>query len=351
MVKFKLEKHPAPYWLRLLLPFIAIVATFILTSIILLISKVNPLQAFYYILVDPLSSRSSLIEILVKTTPLFLTGIAVTVAFASGFFNIGAEGQMMAGAAAGAGLGMVIHNVSPVLGIPAMILGGFIAGAAWVLIPALLKVKLSVDEVVTTLLMNSVVGYVISYLLNGPWKSPLSGWPQSPEIDKATVFFKLIPRTRLHFGFIIALVMVFLIWLLLKKTRLGFNMRASGMAKDAAFFTGIDVNKTMLISALISGGIAGIAGAVEVGGIHYHLIEALSGGLGYSGIIVATLSSLNPLGVLPSALFIGLIDTGSQTLSRAMGVPVHLGDIVQALLLLVILGTFLFQNYRIRRVK
>jgi simple sugar transport system permease protein len=351
MVKFKLEKHPAPYWLRLLLPFIAIVATFILTSIILLISKVDPLQAFYYILVDPLSSRSSLIEILVKTTPLFLTGIAVTVAFASGFFNIGAEGQMMAGAAAGAGLGMVIHNVSPVLGIPAMILGGFIAGAAWVLIPALLKVKLSVDEVVTTLLMNSVVGYVISFLLNGPWKSPISGWPQSPEIDKATVFFKLIPRTRLHFGFIIALVMVFLIWLLLKKTRLGFNMRASGMAKDAAFFTGIDVNKTMLISALISGGIAGIAGAVEVGGIHYHLIEALSGGLGYSGIIVATLSSLNPLGVVPSALFIGLIDTGSQTLSRAMGVPVHLGDIVQALLLLVILGTFLFQNYRIRRVK
>ncbi|MEA5079615.1 MAG: ABC transporter permease [Anaerolineaceae bacterium] len=351
MFKFKLEKHSAPYWLRILLPFIAIVATFILTSIILLISKVNPLQAFYYILVDPLSSRSSLIEILVKTTPLFLTGIAVTVAFASGFFNIGAEGQMMAGAAAGAGLGMIIHNVSPALGIPAMILGGFIAGAAWVLIPALLKVKLSVDEVVTTLLMNSVVGYVISYLLNGPWKSPLSGWPQSPEIDKSTVFFKLIPKTRLHFGFIIALVVIFLVWLLLKKTRLGFNMRASGMAKDAAYFTGIDVNKTMLISALLSGGIAGVAGAVEVGGIHYHLIEALSGGLGYSGIIVATLSSLNPLGVLPSALFIGLIDTGSQTLSRAMGVPVHLGDIVQALLLLVILGTFLFQNYRIRRVK
>ncbi len=351
MFKFKLEKHSAPYWLRILLPFIAIFATFIITSIILLVSKVDPLKAFYYILIDPLSNKTSLIEIFVKTTPLFLTGIAVTLAFASGFFNIGAEGQMMAGAAAGAGLGMIIHNVSPALGIPAMILGGFIAGAAWVLIPALLKVKLSVDEVVTTLLMNSVVGYLISYLLNGPWKSPQSGWPQSPEIDKATVFFKLIPRTRLHFGFIIALVVVGLIWFLLKKTRLGFNMRASGMAKDAAFFTGINVNKTMLISALISGGIAGIAGAVEVGGIHYHLIEALSGGLGYSGIIVATLSSLNPLGVIPSALFIGLIDTGSQTLSRAMGVPVHLGDIVQALLLLVILGTFLFQNYRIRRVK
>lgn len=351
MFKLKLEKHSAPYWLRVLLPFIAILITFAITSIILLFSHVNPFKAFYYILIDPLSSKSSLIEILVKTTPLFLTGIAVAVAFASGFYNIGAEGQMIAGAAAGAGLGMVIHNTSPAFGIPAMILGGFLAGAAWVLIPALLKVKLSVDEVVTTLLMNSIITYVISYLLNGPWKSPQSGWPQSPEIDASTVFFKLIPRARLHFGFIVALVIIFAVWFLLKKTRLGFNMRASGMAKDAAYFTGINVNKTMLISAIISGGIAGIAGAVEVGGLHYHLIEAISGGLGYSGIIVATLASLNPLGVIPSALFIGLIDTGAQTVSRAMGVPVHLGDIVQALLLLVILGTFLFQNYRIRRVK
>lgn len=351
MLRFKLEKHPAPVWKRIMLPFLGILITFIITSVILLVSKVDPIKAFYYMLIDPLTTKSSLIEILVKTTPMFLTGIAVTVAFASGFYNIGAEGQMMAGAAAGAGLGMILHNTTPWIGIPLMILIGFAAGALWILIPALLKSKLAVDEVVTTLLMNSVVSFIISFLLNGPWKSPMSGWPQSPEIDKSTMFIKLIPKTRLHVGFIIALVIIFAIWFILSKTRFGFNMRASGLSKEAAYFTGIDVNRMMLSAALISGGIAGIAGAAEVGGIHYHLIEALSGGLGYTGVIIATLASLNPIAVIPSALFMGLIDTGSQTVSRAMGVPIHLGDFVQALLLLVILGIFLLQNYRIRRVK
>jgi ABC-type uncharacterized transport system permease subunit len=351
MFKFKLEKHSASNWQRLLLPLYAILLTFGITSIILLLTGVNPFRAFYYFLIEPLSDSVSLIEVLVKATPLFLTGIAVSLAFSSGYWNIGAEGQLIAGATAGAGLGMVIHNTSQFIGIPAMIIGGFIAGALWALLPAILKIKLAVDEIVTTLLMNSVVLFIVSFLLNGPWRNPISGWPQSPEIDKSTTFIKLIPKMRLHLGFIIALLVIFAVWFLLTKTKLGFEMRASGLGKDAALFAGINVNRTILISALLSGGIAGIAGAGEVAGIHYHLIEAISGGLGYTGVIVATLSSLNPLGVIPSAIFIGLIDTGAQSLSRATGVPIHLGDIVQALLLLTILGMFLFQNYRIRRIK
>jgi general nucleoside transport system permease protein len=351
MFKFKLEKHSSPYWVKILLPFIAILITFAITSILLLVSKVNPLQAFYYFLIDPLTEKTSIIETLVKATPLFLTGIAVALAFSSGYWNIGAEGQLVAGATIGAGLGMVIVNVPQYVGIPLMIIGGFVGGALWALVPALLKSKLNVDEIVTTLLMNYVILFVVSYLLNGPWRNPASGWPQSPEISKATTLIKLVPKTRLHIGFIIALVIIFLVWFLLSKTRLGYEMRASGLGKEAANFTGINVNRTILISALLSGGIAGIAGAMEVGGIHYHLIVAVSGGLGYTGIIVATLSSLNPLAIIPSAFFIGLIDTGAQSVSRALGVPIQLGDIVQGLLLLVILGTFLFQNYRIRRVK
>ncbi len=351
MLKFKLDKYSSPYWVKFLLPFIAILITFAITSVILLISKVNPLEAFYYFLIAPLTGRTSLIETLVKATPLFLTGVAVALAFTSGYWNIGAEGQLIAGATAGAGLGMAIQNLPQYFGIPAMILGGFLAGALWALLPAVLKVRLAVDEIVTTLLLNYVVLYVVSYLLNGPWRNPLSGWPQSQEISKATTFIRLIPKTRLHIGFIVALVIILLIWFLLSKTRLGYEMRASGLGKEAAAFSGINVNRTVLISALLSGGIAGIAGAMEVGGIHYHLIQDISGGLGYSGVIVATLSSLNPLGVIPSAFFIGLIDTGAQSVSRALGVPIHLGDIVQGLLLLIILGTFLFQNYRIRRIK
>ncbi|HEX2979705.1 MAG TPA: ABC transporter permease [Anaerolineaceae bacterium] len=349
--KYKLERVPAPYWVKILLPFLSILLTFLISSIFLLLSGVNPLEAYYYFLIEPLSTQYSAIEVLVKSIPVLLTGVAAAVAFASGYWNIGGEGQLVAGAIAGAGLGMVFKDASPFLTIPSMVLGGFLAGAAWAFIPAILKVKLSVDEIVTTLLMNSIVLYVVSYLLNGPWRSPLSGWPQSPEIDASTHFIKLIPRTRLHIGFLIALLVIFLVWFILNRTSLGYTMRAAGMGKNAANFAGLKVSRTILITALMSGGIAGIAGVSEVAGIHYHLIEAIASGLGYTGVIVATLSQLNPIGVIPSALFIGLIDTGSQSVSRALGVPIHLGDVVQSTLLLVILGMFLLQNYRIRRVK
>ncbi|HBF40219.1 MAG TPA: ABC transporter permease, partial [Anaerolineaceae bacterium] len=218
------------------------------------------------------------------------------------------------------------------------------------LIPALLKVKLKVDEVVTTLLMNSIIMYFISWLLNGPWRSPVSGWPQSPEISEAAHFLRLVPKSRLHIGFLIALVVVVLVYVLIKRTPLGLKMRASGASLTGAKFAGIDTTKTMLTAALVSGAIAGLAGAVEIGGIHFHLIEAISNGFGYTGIIVATLGSLNPLGATVAALFIGLIGTGSQTVSRVLGVPVYLGDVVQNTLLLVTLAMFLLQNYRIKRV-
>ena len=347
--KYRLEHVSSPAWLRILSPFIAILITFLLSSILLGISGVNPFQAYYYFLIDPLSSQSSAIEVLVKATPLLFTGVAVAIAFSSGYWNIGAEGQMIAGTIAGAGLGMAIHDWSPFASIPLMTLGGFIAGALWALIPALLKVKLAVDEIVTTLLLNSVITYVVSYLLNGPWRNPDSGWPQSAEIDASAHFIRLIPRSRLHIGFLIALLVIGLIWFMLNRTALGYSMRAAGKGKEAARFAGLPVNRTVLITALLSGGIAGIAGASEVAGIHFHLVDSISGGMGYTGVIVATLSSLNPLAVIPSSLFIGLIDTGAQSLRRAMGVPIHMGDVVQALLLLVILAMFLLQNYRIRR--
>jgi simple sugar transport system permease protein len=351
MLKLKVERAPAPVWMRSLIPIIAIPVTFLITSIIILLDGANPLTAYYHFLISPLASKSSAIEVLVKSTPLLLTGAAVAFAFNSGYWNIGAEGQLYAGAIAAAWLGMVLKDVPPYLGIPAMVLGGFAAGMLWAFPSAILKVKLKVDEVVTTLLMNSIVLYVTSYLLNGPWRDPVSMWPQSPEIAAGTVFFKLIPRTRLHFGIILAVVILIITWFVIKRTSFGLKMRAIGLSKEGAHFAGIKVNKTMLTVALVSGGIAGIAGAGEVAGIHFHLIDAISDGLGYSGIIIATLGGLHPFGVGLAALFIGLIDTGAQTVSRAMGVPMYLGDVVQSTLLLVTLSMFLLQNYRIRRVK
>jgi len=349
MARWKIERLPAPIWMRPLIPIAAIIVTFLLTSLLLLLAKANPFTAFYNFLIAPLSNSVSAIEVLVKATPLLFTGAAVTFAFAAGYWNIGAEGQLYAGAIAAAAMGISVKGLPPVLAILLMIAAGFAAGMAWALIPALLKIKLAVDEVVTTLLMNTVILFFVSFLLNGVWRDPISGWPQSPTIANEAIFPKLIPMARLHLGFILAWIVIGIVYLVLRRSALGLRMRSIGLNPEAARFAGVNVNRTILTAALVSGGIAGLAGMSEVAGIQYHLIDAISPGYGYTGIIAATLGGLNPLGVGLASLFIGLIETGAQSVSRAMGVPIYLGNVVEAALLLVTLSMLILQNYRIRR--
>jgi ABC-type uncharacterized transport system permease subunit len=349
MAKWKIERLPSPMWVRPLIPIAAIIVTFLLTSLLLLLAKANPFTAFYNFLVAPLSNSVSAIEVLVKATPLLFTGAAVTFAFAAGYWNIGAEGQLYAGAIAAAAMGIIVKGLPPVLAILLMIVAGFAGGMAWALIPALLKIKLAVDEVVTTLLMNTIILFFVSFLLNGVWRDPISGWPQSPTIADEAIFPKLIPMARLHLGFILAWIVIGIIYLVLRRSALGLRMRSIGLNPEAARFAGVNVNQTILTAALVSGGIAGLAGMSEVAGIQYHLIDAISPGYGYTGIIAATLGGLNPLGVSLASLFIGLIETGAQSVSRAMGIPIYLGNVVEAALLLVTLSMLILQNYRIRR--
>jgi simple sugar transport system permease protein len=332
-----------------LIPLLAILVTFIVTSILIIAAGANPFEAYYYFLLSPLANPVSAVEMLVKSIPFLLTGAAVTFAFSAGYWNIGAEGQLLAGAIAGAGLGMAVEGLPPILAIPIMIIGGFAAGVAWAAIPALLKVKMAVDEVVTTLLMNTVILFLISFLLNGVWRSPVTGWPQSPEIALSAHFPRIFPGSRLHLGFLLGWICIGCLWLILQRTPLGMKMRAAGKGKEAARFAGVNVERTMLTAALISGGIAGLAGVSEVAGIHFHLIDAIAGGAGYTGIIIAMLGGLNALGVGLAALFIGLIETGAQAVSRSLGVPIYLGNVVEATLLLVTLAMLLLQNYRLRR--
>lgn len=345
----KFERLPSPVWVRAAIPFIAIAITFALVSVLVILAGANPFAVAYELLIDPLTKNSARGDILVMATPLLLTGSAVALAFAGGYYNIGAEGQLLAGAAAAAWVGQFVGDLSPWLAIPVMITGGFIAGALWALIPALLKVRLQVDEVVTTLLMNSIMGYIISALLNGPWRDPVSGWPQSPTIALSAQFPQIIPRTRVHFGFIVAAVVVIALWWILTRTRFGLELRAIGKNRDGAQFLGIRVERTMLAVALISGGIAGLAGVSEVAGIHYYLIGSLSPGYGYTGIIVATLGALAAPGVVMAALFLALVSRGALTASRELDIPIYLADVIQAVLLLVMLAVLLLTRYRIRR--
>ena len=345
----RLERGTAPLWLRFLLPLLAVLITFLLVSIAVLAAGANPLEVFYEMLIKPLTKRTSRFEILVQAIPLLLTGVAVSFAFIAGYYNIGAEGQLYAGALAAALIGPMLGAVPAVFSFLLMLTAGFGAGMLWALLPALLKVRLKVDEVVTTLLLNSVMIFFVGALLNGVWRDPVSGWPRSPAIAESAQFPSLFPRTRVHLGFLVAVLAVVALGWILRQTRFGLELRATGLGKDAANFMGVPVNRTTLTAALISGGIAGLAGVSEVAGVHYYLIEGISPGYGYTGIIVATFGGLQAVGVGLAGLFLALVDTGSLSASRSLGVPAYLGDIVQATLLIVTLAVLLLARYRIRR--
>lgn len=349
MLGFRLERSPAPLWVRSLIPLIAVAITFLIVSVLILIAGAHPGEAFYELLINPLTRPTARAEILVKATPLLLTGVAVAFAFAGGYYNIGAEGQLYAGAVAAAWAGTQLHEQPALVAIPVMLVCGFAAGMLWALPPAILRIRLGVDEVVTTLLLNSVMLFFVSALLNGPWRDPISNWPQSPTIAASAQFPQLFARTRIHLGFLVAVLALLAFWWIFTRTRFGLELRAAGLGREAARFMGVRVGRVVLIAALISGGIAGLAGVSEVAGTHYHLIDALSPGYGYTAIIIATLGATTALGVLMATLFLALVDIGILSASRQLNIPVYLGDIIQACLLLVALATLLLNRYSLRR--
>lgn len=349
-MRLRIERQEAPAWFRVLIPLLAVGMTLILVAGLVWLSGANLLQTYFYFFIKPLTTRTSVIEVLVKATPLMLTGAAVAFAFYTGYWNIGAEGQLYAGAVTAAWLGVVLQGWSAFLVIPLIIIGSALTAALWALPPAWLKTRLNVDEVVTTLLLNSVMIFFVSALLNGPWRDPVTNWPQSPTIGQAAQFPHILARSRLHLGFLVAVLALVYFWWVTARTSFGLRMRAVGRGREAARFMGVRVDQVVFRVALLSGAIAGLAGASEVAGIHYHLIEAISPGYGYSGIVAATLGSLHPIGVALAALFLGLISTGGQTAARALGVPSYLGDVIQAVLLLVTLAMLLLRTYRVRVV-
>lgn len=349
LLNLRIEKGEAPRWMRALVPLLVIVLTFVLTSWLSIWAGANPFEAYYYLLVDPLSTGLGIQEVLVKSTPLILCGVAVTYAFAAGYYNIGAEGQLYAGAIMAAWVGPLVGDLPALVAIPAVLLLGFFGGLLWALAPALLRVKWGVDEVVTTLLLNPVMVFILDALLAGPWRDPRRSLLQSDELALSAQLPRLLPRSRLHIGLLIAIVMAIVLWFIMSRTGFGLKMRAAGLKREAARFVGVNVDRTMLIAALVSGGVAGLAGAVEIMGMHFHIIPGFSPGYGYTGIIVAMLAGLNGLAVILSGLFFGLVATGAQTVSRAVGVPVYMGHVTQATMLLVTLAVLLVVTYRVRR--
>ena len=324
---------------------LAILITFGLTAGPIVLAGANPIEAYAEFLVVPLTSRFSLLEVLVASTPILLTGTAVALAFRGGYWNIGAEGQLLVGAIAAAAVGQ-IGGLPPVVLVPLIVVGGALGGALWALGPALLRVRFGIDEVVTTLLLNPVALLLVNALLHGPWRDPVSGFPESPRIVETAELPQLLDRSRLHFGFLIAAMVVIAVGYVIGRTPSGLRLRAVGLSPHGARFAGIDVGRTLLTTALVSGAIAGIAGASEVAGIQYRLTSGISPGYGYTGIVVATLGTLTMPGVTLAALFLGDLTVGASSAGRALDIPSQLGAVVQGTLLLVTIGLLAIRRNR-----
>jgi general nucleoside transport system permease protein len=332
-------------WMTLALLPLALVLTALITAPFILLTGANPLAVYHSYLVAPLASTFTLLEVLVSATPVLFTGAAVALAFRAGYWNIGAEGQLLCGAIAAAWMGTLVGGLPNLVALPLMVVAGALAGALWALGPALLRVRLGIDEVVTTLLLNPVALLLVNALLHGPWRDPETGFPESERIALAAEFPLLIERSRVHLGFLLAMLIIGLAWFVLARTALGVKLRAVGLSPAAARFAGIGVGRTLLGAALVSGAIAGVAGVSEVAGTQFRLTAGLSPGFGYTGIVVATLGGLSMPGVALAGLLLGDLRVGAGTAGRSLGVPSQLGEIVQATLLLVTVALLVLHRY------
>lgn len=346
----RLEAKPAPsLGVTLLYPLAAIAATLVITSLLVLAAGASPFSVFYLVARGAAGSQFALLETLTRATPLIFTGLAVAVAFRAKLWNIGAEAQLYIGGVVTVLLGTGALPLPAIILIPVIMIAAMTAGALLLLGPAVLKTRFGVDEVVTTLLLNFIVLLFVSMLLEGPLKDPMGlGWPQSPKVIAEAQLPRIIQGKRLHYGFAIAIAAAIVIWVIMKKTVLGYEMRAVGHNADAARFAGVPVNRVLMKTALLSGGLAALAGFSEVSGLKGNLTLDLSPGYGYSGIVVAMLAMLNPLGVIASAIFVAGIFVGADAMSRAAGVPSYIADVMVATSLLTMVTAILLSRFRIR---
>jgi simple sugar transport system permease protein len=263
-----------------------------------------------------------LLATLVRATPLLIIGLAVAIAFRAGIWNIGAEGQFYAGAIVATWIGTRLGLTSPFAAFPLVVVAALVAGAVWAAVPAWLRSRYGVLEVITTIMLNFIAEYLVGYLVQGPLQEAGHTYPQSDPIAGAARLAPLIAGTRVTIAFPLGVLLAAAMWVFLMRTRPGFKLRAAGANPVAARVSGrINVGRVMAIALLGSGALAGLAGAAEVCGVTFALYEHLSPGYGYSAIAVALLARLNPLAVIPTALFFGFLEAGASALQRSAGIP------------------------------
>lgn len=321
--------------LPILSPLIAIASALLVGAILILLAKANPITAYTALFQESLSTYFGFGNTLTKMTPLLFTSLGVLVALRGGQFNIGGEGQIYLGALGSALIGLYVTGLPAVIHLTLALLAGFVCGAVWGGIPGYLKAVRGVNEVITTLLLNYIAVNLISYLVQNPLKAPDAPSPYSPLIAKSAQL-PTIPGSLAHAGILLGLIAAGILWILLGRSPLGYQITAVGFNPIAARYAKISVERTIILVMSLAGGLAGLAGACEVMGLKYRLFESVSPGYGFDAIAIAFLSRGSVVGVVLTSLFFAALRSGANVMQRSAGVPVTVVYAIQGLTVLFI---------------
>ena len=335
-------------WRSLGVPLLAVILALIIGAVILQISGANPLEAYAALLKGAFGSMKNFGRTLEKATPLIFSGLAVAFAFKAGLFNIGAQGQLLLGALVSAVIGFGVKGLPPVIHIPLALIGGGLAGALYGAIPGILKSYTGAHEVITTIMLNYIAINLTDYLADGPLKDTTPGnvVAKTPAIlDSA----KIPAIEGIPIGFILAIIVAIIIWWVLWRTTLGFEIRTVGLNPSAARYAGMKVTVTIVLTMVISGFLAGMGGSVETLGIVGRYQPGFNTGLGFDGITIALLGKTHPLGVIPAALLVGAMKAGASQMQFSAGVAKEITDVIQALMLFFVAADMIVRwIFRIR---
>jgi simple sugar transport system permease protein len=335
----------AAAWLS---PVMALVLTVFTGGVIFLAMGKDPSTALYIYFVEPLTTTSGLSEVAVKAGPLILIGIGLSFGFRAGVWNIGAEGQYIAGAIAGGGLAVYFHESQSTLLLPAMLVLGTLGGMAWAAVPALLKTRFNANEILVSLMLVYVAELLLIHLVQGPWRNPQGwGFPGTRIFPDVATMPLLFSGKRVHLGTLITLAIPFIAWFILVRTRFGFTVRVFGSAPLAARHAGVHSHRMIWQSLLIGGGFAGLAGVIEATGTIGQLMPNISPGYGFTAIIVAFLGRLHPAGVLLAGIAIAVTYIGGEGAQISAGLPKAVTGLFQGIILFYLLAFDLFTRYRI----
>lgn len=331
-----------------LTPVMALVLSLIAGCVIFSLLGYPAQQSLYTFYVAPISDLYGVSELLIKAAPLAMIAVGLSMGFRANVWNIGAEGQLTIGAIAGSALPVYFPESAGALILPMMLALGVIGGMTWASIPAFLKTRMNTNEILTSLLLVYVAILILSTLVHGPWRDPAGyNFPESVVFQDAATIPNVLAGTRLHGGTLIALLLVLAIWILFSRTVVGFQVRVSGLAPNAARYAGVRSNRVVWYVLLGAGGLAGLAGIIEVAGPIGQLQPVISPGYGFSAIIVAFLGRLHPVGILFASLVLALSYLGGEFVQIKLGLPLGIAGVFQGMLLFFLLACDVLINYRV----